>query len=132
MAGILPEPGFLEGLREVCNEYGSVLIFDEVMTGFRVAYGGAQSLYGIFPDMTCLGKIIGGGLPVGAYGGKREIMEELACRLYLEYDVQAITLGGLEPPGVIGILLSLYALNAVFDLPLIVVDASSSAEMPRS
>jgi glutamate-1-semialdehyde 2,1-aminomutase len=75
---IPPKPGFLEGLRRVCDEYGSVLIFDEVMTGFRVARGGAQSLYGVRPDLTTLGKIIGGGLPVGAFGGKREIMEQLA------------------------------------------------------
>lgn len=75
MGVIPPVPGFLEGLRELTSAYGSLLIFDEVMTGFRVAYGGAQELYGITPDLTCLGKIIGGGLPVGAYGGKREIME---------------------------------------------------------
>ncbi|NVK39623.1 MAG: glutamate-1-semialdehyde 2,1-aminomutase [Oceanospirillaceae bacterium] len=75
---IPPVPGFLEGLREVCNQYGSVLIFDEVMTGFRVALGGAQAHYGITPDLTTLGKVIGGGLPVGAFGGKREIMEFIA------------------------------------------------------
>jgi glutamate-1-semialdehyde 2,1-aminomutase len=78
MGCVPPEPGFLQGLREVCDKYGIVLIFDEVMTGFRVAYGGAQQLYKIKPDMTCLGKVIGGGLPVGAFGGKREIMEKLA------------------------------------------------------
>jgi len=75
---IPPEPGFLEALREVCDEYGTVLIFDEVMTGFRVALGGAQAHYGIKPDLTTLGKIIGGGMPVGAFGGKREIMEHIA------------------------------------------------------
>jgi len=75
---IPPVPGFLETLREVCNEYGSVLILDEVMTGFRVSLGGAQSYYGITPDLTTLGKIIGGGMPVGAFGGKREIMEHIA------------------------------------------------------
>jgi glutamate-1-semialdehyde 2,1-aminomutase len=75
---IPPVPGFLETLREVCDQYGSVLIVDEVMTGFRVALGGAQTLYGITPDLTTLGKIIGGGMPVGAFGGKREIMEKLA------------------------------------------------------
>ncbi len=75
---IPPVPGFLEGLREVCDEYGSVLIFDEVMTGFRVALGGAQGHYGIKPDMTTLGKVVGGGMPVGAFGGKRAIMEHLA------------------------------------------------------
>lgn len=73
-----PVPGFLESLREVCDQYGSVLIFDEVMTGFRVSLGGAQGFYGITPDLTTLGKVIGGGLPVGAFGGKREIMEYIA------------------------------------------------------
>lgn len=75
---IPPLPGFLEGLRELCDDYGSVLIFDEVMTGFRVALGGAQAAYGIDPDLTALGKIIGGGLPVGAFGGKQEIMSHIA------------------------------------------------------
>ncbi|VAW89644.1 Glutamate-1-semialdehyde 2,1-aminomutase, partial [hydrothermal vent metagenome] len=75
---IPPVAGFLEGLREVCDQYGTVLIFDEVMTGFRVALGGAQQHYGVKPDMTTLGKVIGGGLAVGAFGGKREIMEQLA------------------------------------------------------
>jgi glutamate-1-semialdehyde 2,1-aminomutase len=78
MGTIPPREGFLEGLRAICDEEGSVLIFDEVMTGFRVAYGGAQELYGVTPDMTTLGKIIGGGLPVGAFGGKREIMRNLS------------------------------------------------------
>ena len=75
---IPPVDGFLEGLREICSEYESVLIFDEVMTGFRVGLSGVQGLYGVSPDLTCLGKIIGGGMPVGAFGGKREIMEMLA------------------------------------------------------
>ena len=75
---IPPQPGFLQGLREVCDQHGSVLIFDEVMTGFRVALGGAQQLYKVKPDLTTLGKVIGGGLPVGAFGGKREIMEKIA------------------------------------------------------
>ncbi|HEX5056739.1 MAG TPA: glutamate-1-semialdehyde 2,1-aminomutase [Gammaproteobacteria bacterium] len=75
---IPPRPGFLEGLRRLCDQYGCVLIFDEVMTGFRVALGGAQALYGITPDLTVLGKVIGGGMPVGAFGGKREIMQQLA------------------------------------------------------
>lgn len=75
---IPPVDGFLEGLREVCNQYKSVLIFDEVMTGFRVALGGAQAHYNIKPDLTTLGKIIGGGMPVGAFGGKREIMDYIA------------------------------------------------------
>lgn len=71
----LPKPGYLQGLREICTREGIVLIFDEVMTGFRLAKGGAQELFGVTPDMTTLGKIIGGGMPVGAYGGKKEIME---------------------------------------------------------
>jgi glutamate-1-semialdehyde 2,1-aminomutase len=75
---IPPVPGFLEGLRALCDQYGSLLIFDEVMTGFRVAAGGAQALYGIRPDLTTLGKIIGGGLPVGAFGGRRDVMERIA------------------------------------------------------
>jgi glutamate-1-semialdehyde 2,1-aminomutase len=75
---IPPVPGFLETLREQCTKYGAVLIFDEVMTGFRVALGGAQQLYGIKPDLTTLGKIVGGGMPVGAFGGRRDIMEHIA------------------------------------------------------
>ncbi len=75
---ILPEPGFLQGLREACDQYGVVLIFDEVMTGFRVALGGVQSVYGVRPDLTTLGKVIGGGMPVGAFGGRRDIMEKIA------------------------------------------------------
>jgi len=75
---IPPLPGFLEGLRRICDEYGSLLIFDEVMTGFRVALGGAQGLYGVTPDLTTLGKVIGGGMPVGAFGGRREVMERIA------------------------------------------------------
>lgn len=78
MGTVPPRPGFLEGLRELCTNEGILLIFDEVMSGFRVAYGGAQALYGVTPDMTTLGKIIGGGLPVGAFGGKKEIMEKLS------------------------------------------------------
>jgi glutamate-1-semialdehyde 2,1-aminomutase len=78
MGCVPPEPGFLAGLRQVCDQYGIILIFDEVMTGFRVAYGGAQQLYKIKPDLTCLGKVIGGGLPVGAFGGRRDIMEKVA------------------------------------------------------
>ncbi len=75
---VLPVPGFLQGLRELCDESGSVLIFDEVMTGFRVALGGAQAFYQVKPDLTTLGKVIGAGMPVGAFGGKREIMEHIA------------------------------------------------------
>ena len=75
---VLPKPGFLESLRENCTRHGAVLLFDEVMTGFRVALGGAQAHYGIKPDLTTLGKVIGGGLPVGAFGGRRDIMEKIA------------------------------------------------------
>jgi glutamate-1-semialdehyde 2,1-aminomutase len=78
MGVVPPVPGFLAGLRQVCDRHGIILVFDEVITGFRVAWGGAQSLYKITPDLTCLGKIIGGGLPVGAYGGRRELMEQMA------------------------------------------------------
>ena len=91
MGCIPPVPGFLEGLREICDEYGSVLIFDEVMTGFRVAKGGAQRLYKVKPDLTTLGKIVGGGLPAAAYGGRRDLMARIAP----EGDVyQAGTLSG--------------------------------------
>ncbi|MEV2518815.1 glutamate-1-semialdehyde 2,1-aminomutase [Paenibacillus larvae] len=78
MGVVPPLPGFLQGLRDITEKYGSLLIFDEVMTGFRVHLNCAQGLFGITPDLTCLGKVIGGGLPVGAYGGKREIMERIA------------------------------------------------------
>ncbi|MES3041497.1 MAG: glutamate-1-semialdehyde 2,1-aminomutase [Pseudomonadota bacterium] len=88
---IPPVPGFLQGLRELCDSSGAVLIFDEVMTGFRVALGGAQALYGVKPDLTTLGKIIGGGMPVGAFGGRRDIME---CIAPLGPVYQAGTLSG--------------------------------------
>ncbi|PYI52214.1 glutamate-1-semialdehyde 2,1-aminomutase [Paenibacillus flagellatus] len=78
MGVVPPLPGFLQGLRDVTSRYGSLLIFDEVMTGFRVGFHCAQGLFGITPDLTCLGKVIGGGLPVGAYGGRRDIMERMA------------------------------------------------------
>ncbi|MEK7750531.1 MAG: aminotransferase class III-fold pyridoxal phosphate-dependent enzyme, partial [Acidobacteriota bacterium] len=78
MGCVPPAPGFLDALRHLTGKHGSLLIFDEVMTGFRVAYGGAQQLYGIQPDLTTLGKVIGGGLPVGAYGGRGEIMRKVA------------------------------------------------------
>ncbi len=78
MGLIMPEEGFLEGLRAITSEYGAVLIFDEVISGFRASAGGAQKVFGVMPDLTCLGKIIGGGLPVGAFGGKREIMAHLS------------------------------------------------------
>ncbi|MBM4322270.1 MAG: glutamate-1-semialdehyde-2,1-aminomutase [Deltaproteobacteria bacterium] len=78
MGAVPPARGFLEGLRKICDEHGILLLFDEVISGFRVAYGGAQEIFGIKADLTCLGKIIGGGLPVGAYGGKENIMEKVA------------------------------------------------------
>jgi glutamate-1-semialdehyde 2,1-aminomutase len=91
MGVVIPKEGFLDGLREMTSENGALLIFDEVISGFRVAPGGAQEIYGIMPDLTCLGKIIGGGLPVGAYGGRRDIMVKMAP----EGDVyQAGTLSG--------------------------------------
>lgn len=75
---VLPEPQYLQGIRDLCNKYGALLMFDEVMTGFRVGYGGAQALVGVKPDLTCLGKIIGGGLPVGAYGGRVDLMNQVS------------------------------------------------------
>jgi glutamate-1-semialdehyde 2,1-aminomutase len=78
MGMVKPEPGFLQGLRDLCDEYGSVLFFDEVITGFRVGLGGAQELYDVLPDMSAFGKVIGSGLPVGAYGGRSEIMDWVA------------------------------------------------------
>lgn len=108
MGVIPPEDGFLEGLRHITSEFGALLVFDEVMTGFRVAFGGAQSLYGIDPDLTCLGKIIGGGLPAAAYGGKAEIMDYLAPTgpVY-----QAGTLSG-NPLAMVAGLAALEALSA--------------------
>ncbi|NUN15467.1 MAG: glutamate-1-semialdehyde 2,1-aminomutase [Myxococcales bacterium] len=78
MGCVPPKPGFLEGLRSLCTKFGALLIFDEVMTGFRLGWGGAQILYNVTPDLTCLGKVIGGGLPIGAYGGNADIMEVVA------------------------------------------------------
>ncbi|HYM61904.1 MAG TPA: glutamate-1-semialdehyde 2,1-aminomutase [Thermoanaerobaculia bacterium] len=78
MGCVPPGEGFLQGLRAICDEHGSLLIFDEVMTGFRVAYGGAQTLFGVHPDITTLGKVIGGGMPIGAYGGSRKLMEMIS------------------------------------------------------
>jgi glutamate-1-semialdehyde 2,1-aminomutase len=78
MGCIPPEPGFLEGLRALCDQSGALLVFDEVITGFRVAYGGAQQRYGVTPDLTCLGKVIGGGFPAAAFGGRRDLMEQMA------------------------------------------------------
>ncbi len=96
MGCVPPVPGYLEGLRKLCDAHGVVLCFDEVMTGFRIALGGAQAHYGVTPDMVCLGKIVGGGLPVGAYGGRREIMQ---CVAPLGPVYQAGTLSG-NPLGV--------------------------------
>ncbi|MEX1100933.1 MAG: glutamate-1-semialdehyde 2,1-aminomutase [Actinomycetota bacterium] len=78
MGVVAPEPGFLEGLRALCEEYGSLLLFDEVITGFRIAFGGAQSVFGVTPDLTAFGKVMGGGFPCAAFGGRREVMERLA------------------------------------------------------
>lgn len=78
MGVVVPEPGYLQGLRQLCDENGTLLLIDEVMTGFRVDWGGVQTLYGVKADLTCLGKVIGGGLPVGAYGGRRELMEQIS------------------------------------------------------
>lgn len=78
MGVVLPKEGFLKGLEEICHEHEALLIFDEVISGFRASFGGVQQLFGVKPDLTCLGKIIGGGMPVGAYGGRREIMEKIA------------------------------------------------------
>lgn len=78
MGTIPPGDGYLQGLRAICDEHGAILIFDEVMTGFRVAYGGAQSLYGVSPDLTCMGKVVGGGLPCAAYGGREDLMRQMA------------------------------------------------------
>ena len=105
---VLPKPGFLPGLRQLCDRYGAVLIFDEVMTGFRVHLRGAQGLYGVTPDLTTLGKIIGGGMPVGAFGGKRAIMEKIAP---LGPVYQAGTLSG-NPVAVAAGLATLKAIQA--------------------
>jgi glutamate-1-semialdehyde 2,1-aminomutase len=108
MGTVLPEPGFLAGLRALCDLHGILLIFDEVMTGFRVAAGGAQQLFGITPDLTCLGKIVGGGLPVAAYGGRADLMDRVspAGPIY-----QAGTLSG-NPLAMVAGLWSLKQLNA--------------------
>jgi glutamate-1-semialdehyde 2,1-aminomutase len=113
MGVVPPAPGFLEGLRELCTRHRALLIFDEVITGFRVAFGGAQARYGVRADLTCLGKIIGGGLPVGAYGGSRELMSRVAP---LGPVYQAGTLSG-NPLAVAAGLATLRALEhpAVYD-----------------
>jgi len=108
MGVVPPAPGFLEGLRALCTRHGAVLVFDEVITGFRVAWGGAQARYGVTPDLTCLGKILGGGLPVGAYGGRRELMAQVAP---LGGVYQAGTLAG-NPLAVAAGLATLRALRA--------------------
>lgn len=110
MGCIAPVDGFLQGLRDITTEYGSVLIFDEVMTGCRVARGGAQALYGVEPDLTTLGKVIGGGLPVGAFGGKRWVMEHIAP---LGNVYQAGTLSG-NPLAMAAGLATLAPLNQAF------------------
>jgi len=78
MGVVPPAAGYLQGLRELCTRHGALLLFDEVMTGFRVALGGAQQIFNVKPDLTCLGKVIGGGLPVGAYGGRRDLMQQIS------------------------------------------------------
>jgi glutamate-1-semialdehyde 2,1-aminomutase len=108
MGVVPPAPGYLEGLRALCTRHGALLIFDEVITGFRVAWGGAQARYGVRPDLTCLGKIIGGGLPVGAYGGPRDLMGRVAP---LGGVYQAGTLSG-NPLAVAAGLATLRALQA--------------------
>jgi glutamate-1-semialdehyde 2,1-aminomutase len=120
MGFVLPEPGFLQALRDITREYGALLILDEVMTGFRVSPGGAQGLWGIDPDLTCLGKVIGGGLPVGAYGGKRAIMQTVAPAgpMY-----QAGTLSG-NPLAMIGGLATLHEMRQ----PGVFEQISASAE----
>jgi glutamate-1-semialdehyde 2,1-aminomutase len=136
MGVVPPAPGFLEGLRDLCTRHGTLLIFDEVITGFRVAPGGAQALYGVRPDLTCLGKVIGGGLPVGAYGGARELMERVAP---LGAVYQAGTLSGnplavaaglatlraLEDPGVYD---RLERLGALFEAGI--VESARAAGIP--
>lgn len=107
MGVVPPKPGFLQGLRDLCDRHGSLLLFDEVITGFRVAFGGAQELYGIKPDLTTLGKIIGGGLPVGAFGGRRDVMQ---CVAPLGPVYQAGTLSG-NPLAVSAGLATLRVLN---------------------
>jgi glutamate-1-semialdehyde 2,1-aminomutase len=114
MGVVLPAEGFLAGLRELTSAHGALLIFDEVVTGFRVAYGGAQALFGVQPDLTCLGKVIGGGLPVGAYGGRADIMEQIAP---LGAVYQAGTLSGNPMAMAAGITtLRLLANEGVYDV----------------
>jgi len=113
MGVVPPKKGFLETLREVTTEAGAILIFDEVMTGFRVALGGAQSLYNVCPDLTCLGKVIGGGLPVGAYGGSKKLMDNIAPTGSI---YQAGTLSGNPLAMTAGIeMLKLLSMPSVYD-----------------
>ncbi len=136
MGVVPPEPGFLEACRELCTRHGALLIFDEVITGFRVAWGGAQERFGVLPDLTTLGKIIGGGLPVGAFGGRRDIMETVAP---LGSTYQAGTLSGnplamaagaatLRVLGEPGVYERLEMLGSAVAAGLI--DAASAAERP--
>jgi len=113
MGLVLPQPGFLDLLREVTQQTGALLVFDEVMTGFRVALGGAQERFGIVPDLTCLGKVIGGGLPCAAYGGRREIMQ---CVAPLGPMYQAGTLSGNPLAMVAGIATLRELTPALYDL----------------
>ena len=117
---ILPKPGYLEALRALCDAHGVVLIFDEVMTGFRVAKGGAQALIGVTPDLTCLGKIIGGGMPVGAFGGRTDIMDMLAP---IGPVYQAGTLSGNPVAMAAGL-----ATLALLDQPMFYEQLSASTE----
>jgi glutamate-1-semialdehyde 2,1-aminomutase len=129
MGCVLPKPGFLEGLRQITAKYGALLIFDEVMTGFRLSYGGAQKLFGVTPDMTMLGKIIGGGLPLAAYGGRADIMKKIAPvgPIY-----QAGTLSGnpLAVTAGITVLHLLEARSEVYDI-LAKRTAQLTADMPE-
>jgi glutamate-1-semialdehyde 2,1-aminomutase len=129
MGCVLPKPGFLEGLRQITAKYGALLIFDEVMTGFRLSYGGAQKMFGVTPDMTTLGKIIGGGLPLAAYGGRADIMKKIAPvgPIY-----QAGTLSGnpLAVTAGITVLHLLEARSEVYDI-LAKRTAQLTADMPE-
>ncbi len=137
MGCVPPQPGFLEACRELCTKHGALLIFDEVMTGFRVAYGGAQSRYGVTPDLTTLGKIVGGGLPVGAYGGRADIMDSISP---VGPVYQAGTLSGnpLATASGIATLKTLKEIDPYDELELMTTrlvqglsDAATSADIPH-